>query len=171
MNTISRAVASSAAVAALSAFGDFVWATWIPRHTMVLGIGHGALLFAAVGLALGLQVGRPLRSAIGGALIGAAAAIGYYISAPATGYAAMFAAWFGIWIALAAITRRPPPGSFRTWRAAGMRGVTAAAGSGVAFYLISGIWRPFDPVGWDYATHFAAWTVAYLPGFAALMRR
>ena len=33
----------------------------------------------------------------------------------------------------------------------------------------SGIWRPFNPVGWDYAVHFAAWTIAYLPGFAALM--
>jgi hypothetical protein len=46
--------------------------------------------------------------------------------------------------------------------------VAAAAGSGLAFYLISGIWRPFDPVGWDYAVHFAAWTIAFLPGFTAL---
>jgi hypothetical protein len=34
--------------------------------------------------------------------------------------------------------------------------------------LISGIWRPFNPAGWDYAVHFAAWTAAFFPGFAAL---
>jgi hypothetical protein len=28
---------------------------------------------------------------------------------------------------------------------------------------------PFDPRGWDYARHFVYWTVAYLPGFAALL--
>ena len=51
-----------------------------------------------------------------------------------------------------------------------MPDVTAAAAvtSGTAFYAISGIWRPFDPQGWDYAVHFGAWTLAYLPGFAAL---
>jgi hypothetical protein len=49
--------------------------------------------------------------------------------------------------------------------------LAAAFGSGVAFYAISGIWRPFDPVGWDYAVHAAAWTLAYLPGFAALLVR
>jgi hypothetical protein len=28
---------------------------------------------------------------------------------------------------------------------------------------------PVDPQGWDYAVHFAAWTFAYFPGFAALL--
>ena len=42
-------------------------------------------------------------------------------------------------------------------------------GSGLGFYLISGIWRPFDPKGWDYAVHFLSWTIAYLPGFVALL--
>ena len=42
-------------------------------------------------------------------------------------------------------------------------------GSGLGFYLISGIWRPFNPQGWDYAVHFLSWTIAYLPGFLALL--
>ena|SRR5688500_16538857 len=161
------AFVASVAIAALSTFGDFVWATWIPRHTMTLGISHGAILFTAVGLALGAQAGNPLRGAVGGAAIGAAAALAYYVMAPLVGFAAMFLAWFGIWIALAALMSRlrRAPG---TWRAVATRGLAAAVGSGLAFYLISGIWRPFDPVGWDYAVHFAAWTVAFLPGFAAL---
>jgi hypothetical protein len=49
------------------------------------------------------------------------------------------------------------------------RGAVAAIASGLAFYLISGIWRPFNPQGLDYLVHFAAWTVAFAPGFAALM--
>ena len=161
------ALLSSVAIAALSTFGDFIWATWIPRHTMALGISHGASLFAAVGLALGIQAGQPLRGAVGAAVIGAAAAASYYVMAPAFGFAAMFVAWFGIWIALAAMTGRLH-GSPGTWRSVGTRGGAAAVGSGLAFYLISGIWRPFDPVGWDYAVHFAAWTIAILPGFTAL---
>ena len=50
-----------------------------------------------------------------------------------------------------------------------VRSILAAIGTGVAFYAISGIWFPFNPRGWDYALHFAAWTVAYFPGFAALL--
>ena len=65
-----------------------------------------------------------------------------------------------IWIALAFLVRNPPV----VWR-----GVLAMAGSGLGFYAISGIWRPFDPQGWDYAVHFISWTVAYLPGFLALL--
>ena len=49
------------------------------------------------------------------------------------------------------------------------RGAIAAVASGLGFYAISGIWRPFNPQGWDYAVHFGAWTVAYFPGFAALL--
>ena len=165
-----RALLSSVAIAALSTFGDFVWATWIPRHTMALGIGHGAILFAAVGLALGIQAGRPLRGAVGTAVIGAAAAVSYYVMAPGLGFTAMFVAWFGIWIALAAMTSRLHRWP-AAWRVVTTRGVAAAVGSGLAFYVISGIWRPFDPVGWDYAVHFAAWTAAYFPGFAALIGR
>jgi hypothetical protein len=161
------ALVSSVALAALSTLGDFIWATWIPRHTVALGISHGALLCAAVGLALGIQAGQPLRGAVGGAVIGAAAAVSYYVMAPALGFAAMFVAWFGLWITLAAMTGRLHRWP-ATWRVVTTRGVAAAAGSGLAFYLISGIWRPFDPVGWDYAVHFAAWTIAFLPGFTAL---
>ena len=41
--------------------------------------------------------------------------------------------------------------------------------AGLAFYLVSGIWRHFDPHTIDYAYHFACWTVAFLPGFLALL--
>ena len=52
-----------------------------------------------------------------------------------------------------------------------IRGILAMIGSGLGFYFISGIWRPFNPQGWDYAVHFLSWTIAFLPGFLALLAR
>ncbi len=54
-------------------------------------------------------------------------------------------------------------------RAALGRGGLATITSGVAFYLNSGFWFPFDPEGRDYLAHFGGWTLAYFPGFAALL--
>jgi hypothetical protein len=83
----------------------------------------------------------------------------------------MFVVWAFVWLALAIlagrILRRANP---MTWNEVFGRGVFAAISSGVAFYLISGIWRPFNPHGWDYVRHFLSWTVAYLPGFTALIK-
>jgi hypothetical protein len=80
----------------------------------------------------------------------------------------MFVAWIAVWIVLALLSEW-----LRT-RACSLRrtvmcGALAAIGSGASFYLVSGIWRPFDPAGWDYAAHFGAWIAAYLPGFAAIL--
>jgi len=166
MRGVVAALACSIAIAAVSTAGDFMWATWIERHETVYGVTHGALLFCAIGFVLGLIAGRPLRGAIGGVAIGAAAATVYYLLALVTGFVAMFVVWAGTWVALAFLyawlSRRGSAGA--VWA----RGLIAAVASGLAFYLISGIWRPFSPEGWDYAVHFAAWTAAYFPGFAAL---
>ena len=163
---MTNAIVASIAIAALSTVGDFVWATWVPQHLMIVGLVHGTALFCAIGLVLGVAAGRPGAGAFGGAVIGAAAAATFYLASPLIGYSAMFVVWFGIW------------GALGLWygRLAGvsrplLRGAIAAVASGLAFYAISGIWTPFDPQGWDYAIHFAAWTVAYLPGFAALLIR
>jgi NO-binding membrane sensor protein with MHYT domain len=92
------------------------------------------------------------------------------VLAPIAGYSVMFAVWAFVWVALAVLSGRILRSKNPlTWNEVLARGVAAAIGSGIAFYLISGIWRPFNPQGWDYAIHFLSWTVAYLPGFAALM--
>ncbi|MBI2189562.1 MAG: hypothetical protein HYU37_20935 [Acidobacteria bacterium] len=165
---MTQTLTAAVAIAALSTLGDFIWATWLPEHRAVYGFAHGLLLFCAVGLVFGLLAGRPAAAALAGAAIGAAAAGTYYVVSPLFGYAAMFVVWFVVWIALAWMYARlsataAPAGAVLA------RGVAAATASGLAFYLISGIWRPFDPQGWDYAVHFAAWTFAYFPGFAALL--
>lgn len=179
---ISSTVVGAVAVAALSTFGDFVWANWRVRNLVLYGVLHGMVIFLAIGLVLGRANGRSLAGALAGVVAGAAAAGSYYVMAPLIGYGAMFVAWMLVWMALGVITfvlrvlHSAPPGMDRVGRVAGVvfrdgigRGVLAAVTSGAAFYAVSGMWRPFDPQGWDYVDHFARWTVAYLPGFASLL--
>jgi hypothetical protein len=164
---IAAVLAASLAIAGVSTLGDLIWATSIPSHELVYGLAHGALLFSAIGLVLGVFAGRAGTGVAAGAAIGLAAAGAFYLLAPLAGFSTMFVVWAGVWMALAFLY------SYLSGRHAGgvvvARGAIAAAASGLAFYLISGIWRPFGPEGWDYAFHFAAWTFAYFPGFAALM--
>ncbi|OFW14103.1 MAG: hypothetical protein A3F70_01200 [Acidobacteria bacterium RIFCSPLOWO2_12_FULL_67_14] len=167
MKGLAQAIAASVAIAAVSTLADFIWAIWIPEHRAVYGLVHGALLFCAVGLVLGMLAGRPAPGALGGLVIGGAAAALFYAASPLAGYSAMFLAWCGVWMALAGWYAR-----LRGVAVSGTvlaRGAAAATASGLAFYSISGIWMPFDPAGWDYLLHFAAWTAAYVPGFAAIL--
>lgn len=156
----------SLAIAALSTLGDFIWAGLGLRHRIPYGLTHGTLLFAGVGLALGTVARRAGAGILAGALLGFAAAGSFYLLFPILGYA-MFAVWFLVWVALALLYDGLGP---RAGLASAIgRGLAAGIVSGIAFYLISGIWFPFDPEGWDYLVHFGAWTLAYLPGFAALL--
>ncbi len=155
-------------MAGVSTIGDFIWATWIPRHRPIYGLTHGTMLFLCLGLYLGACAGRPAIGAGAGALLGFLAAGSFYELAPLTGYWVMFVLWIAVWVGLgflngAVLQKRSGI------REALVRGVVAAIGSGLAFYAVSGIWFPFRPRGWDYGVHFLSWTVAYLPGFAALL--
>lgn len=163
-----RAFVGAVFIAAVSTLGDFIWATVIPRHMPRYGLTHGALLFLCVGLYLGVLAKKPTVGAIGGAAIGLLAAASFYVLAPLAGYSIMFGSWFAVWIALAVLNGRvlrPGEPLGRMF----IRGVVAAIASGIAFYAVSGIWFPFRPHGWDYAVHFGAWVVAYLPGLLALL--
>lgn len=183
--TLVSALMGALLLAALSTFGDFVWANWRVRHLMLYGIVHGMVLFLAIGLFLGTRAGAPLLGSVAGVLAGAGAAGSFYLLAPLVGYSAMFVAWMLVWIALGFIslwltTRaagRGLAGRSASVPAGGLlmqglgRGAIAAVASGAAFYTVSGMWFPFNPAGWDYAVHFASWTVAFLPGFVALLWR
>jgi hypothetical protein len=179
------ALAGALLLAALSTLGDFIWANWRVRHLMLYGVLHGMAIFLAIGLVLGGRSGAPLLGAIAGVVAGAAAAGSFYLLAPVMGYSAMFLSWVLVWIALGLINlwltmrataRRLGAGSSSVTSGAPLteglgRGVVAALASGAAFYAVSGMWFPFNPAGWDYAVHFASWTIAFLPGFAALLWR
>lgn len=158
-------IAASLAVAAVSTLGDAVWAHWIPQHRPIYGLLHGSLLFASIGFVLGVIRGAPGSTTLLGMAIGLVAAGSFYVLVPIAGYSVMFLVWSGVWIALAFLSG-PARSSHQ---ALVLRGLIAGVGSGLAFYAISGIWQPFNPQGADYVVHFLAWTVAYLPGFAALI--
>ena len=167
---IGRVIIGAALIAAVSTLGDFVWAGLHLEHRKAYGLAHGGLLFLCIGAYLGAIEGRTGKGALSGALIGVAAAGMFYLLAPFAGYSIMFVVWVFIWLALAVLAGRSVRTSRRgSWRGTIGRGAVAMIGSGLGFYAISGIWRPFDPQGWDYATHWVSWTVAYLPAFLALL--
>jgi len=184
-HTFLSALTGAVLLAALSTMGDFVWANWRVRHLMLYGIVHGMAIFLAIGLFLGGRTGAPLLGGVAGVVAGAAAAGSFYLFAPVLGYSAMFLSWVLVWIALGLINlwlmvrataRQPGAGSSSIMAGVLLkdglgRGVIAALASGAAFYAVSGMWFPFNPAGWDYAVHFASWTFAFLPGFAALLWR
>lgn len=164
------ALLGAVVIGAINTLGDFVWAHYIPRHRAVFGLAHGALLLMALGLYLGVLRRRPALGALGGALVGLAAAAGYYALVRLIGFSAMLVSWMALWIGFAMLDARllqrlVPLGE------ALVRGVVAAAGSGLAFYAVSGIWTRPRPGGPDYGYNFLCWTVAFLPGFMALLVR
>jgi hypothetical protein len=163
------AIIAALVLGAASTFGDFLWAGLSLRHRMVYGLVHGALICLAIGAFVGWGARRVLASLAAGPVIGVLAAGFFYVLAPRFGYYAMFPAWMFFWMCFALLQ-----GGLRRERArmpAVARGLVAALASGVAFYAISGIWTRPAPGGPNYLYHFAAWSIAFLPGFAALFAR
>jgi len=165
---VSGAIVGALVTAAVSTAGDYLWKNVLPHGIPIYWFAHGALLFLTVGLCLGLPSRKPIPGAIGGMAVGLAATAGFALLRPLIGYTGIFVMYFALWIGLGLLAgrvleKRDTPAIVVT------RSVLASIGSGLGFYTISGIWFPFNPQGWDYATHFVYWTIAYLPGFAALL--
>jgi hypothetical protein len=169
------ALVGAAVLAALSTTADFVWANWRVRHLAFYGVLHGVAIFLATGWYLGWLAGRPAAGAIAGIIAGAAGAGSFYAMAPFMGYYAMFVSWILVWTVLGVINRmlrdnRLTGGVLVALPPMLFRGVIAALASGAAFYVVSGMWFPFNPsTAADYFEHFGRWTFAFLPGFAALL--
>jgi hypothetical protein len=160
------AILASVLLAAVSTLGDFVWAHWSIRHRMVYGLIHGAVICLSIGAVVGWRAGRPAAGALVGPVVGVAAAGAFYLLASTLGWLAMLPAWMLFWICFAILQARLDRD--RALGPALVRGVVAALLSGVAFYLVSGMWT--NPPRGDphYAGNFLRWAVAFLPGFLAL---
>lgn len=169
MPGITSAAAGALIIAALNTFGDFAWARWITSHRAAFGLLHGTLLCLAIGLYLGALRRRAVRGALAGAAIGLGAAAGYYALAALMGYAAMFVLWMALWAAFGLLHGRALGEPRSSLGEALARGALTAVGSGLGFYAISGIWTRHAPGPPNYAYHFCCWTVAFLPGFLALL--
>lgn len=154
-------------VALVATLGDFIWFEYGVRHTALHGILHGAVLLLAVGLVLGHHAGKLGRGAVGGVAAGVAGALAFYAVDTVAGYlGALIAAWVFMWIVLAAVAAwlRGDLSAVSTWA---LPGVLAAIGSGLTFYLVSGIWTD-HPDSRNYLWHLVAWTIAWAPGVFAL---
>jgi hypothetical protein len=164
------ALVGALVTAAVSTLGDYLWANVLPHRVPIYGFAHGLILFLTVGACLGWPARRPLAGAIGGAIVGLTSTGLFYLLQPFIGYNALFVLFVVLWIELGLLTGRILQ-QRDTMRIVLLRSVLAAVGSGLGFYAISGIWFPFNPHGWDYAKHFVYWTLAYLPGYLALLWR
>jgi hypothetical protein len=159
------ALIASALLAVVATLGDFVWEYWNIRHTATYGVIHGAAFCLAIGAAIGVRAGRPWFGILAGPLIGVFAAGVFYMLAPALRMNAMFPAWMLFWVCFAFLQRqlRDEP----AWRALA-RGLAAAVLSGIAFYLVSGIWTDRANGGPNYLRNLLSWAFAFFPGFASL---
>ena len=157
--------------AAVSTLGDYLWKNVLPHGLPIYWFAHAIVLFSTVGVCLGLPSNKPLAGALGAVAIGCLATAGFYFLQPLMGYAAMFLLFFALWFGLGVLTGRVLQRRDSIERRSSCAALLAAVGSGLGFYVISGIWMPFNPQGLDYVKHFVYWTIAYLPGFAALLLR
>jgi len=173
VKALGRIVLGAAALGAISTLGDLIWALWLPRHQVHWGILHGALLCWFLGLVLGsLAIGRRAgwRMGLWELGVGSIAAGSFYLLAPWLGWGAMFVSWMVLWLLTALVLKHLEKNGESAPMAFG-RGALAAVLSGFVFYLISGIWTDPEPGGPNYLVHFGAWSLAFLPGFAALLFR
>lgn len=154
-------------VALVATLGDFVWFEYGVVHTPAHGILHGAVLLLAVGLVLGDHARARARGAAGGVAAGVAGALVFYAVVGPAGYlGALVAAWVFMWIVLAAVAAWLHGELMRVRRWI-LPGALAAVGSGITFYLVSGIWTD-HPSARNYVWHLVAWTIAWAPGVFAL---
>jgi len=160
-----HAVLASLALGLVMTAGDFLWSALNIRHRVVYGLIHGAVMCLCLAVAIGVRAGKPGRAALAGPLIGVIAAASFYALVPVLRWGALFPAWMVFWILFAFLQQRLDRNE--RLATATLRGITAALLSGVAFYLVSGIWTN-EARYRSMAIHFAAWSVAFLPGFAAL---
>ncbi len=160
------ALIGAVVLGAASTVGDMLWAGLSLRHRVAYGLAHGAVICLLIGAFVGWRAGRPASGLAAGPVIGVLSAGLFYVLAPWMRYSAMFPAWMFFWLCFAAlqtILRRE-----QGWKQAIGRGLAAAVLSGAAFYAISGIWTNPPRQGPRYLYNFIAWTLAFLPGFAAL---
>jgi len=166
---MTTALVGAIVLGVLSTFYDFLWAHFEVRHSVVNGLVHGMTLLSVAGLVLAWPR-RAVAGLAGGAAVGLLAAASFYAFYPLLGYLwAIVAAWMLLWLlfgALEAWLRGAPPVSAPVL----LRGVVAAALSGAAFYLVSGMWTDHSAAP-NYLRNLASWTFAFFPGFAALLWR
>jgi hypothetical protein len=170
LRVLTPALIGSVLLATLSTVADYVWFLDIPRHQVLSGSIHGAVLFAALGAYLGWRKGKFAVGLVGGLLSGVIAALSFYALAPLGGYNMMLVSWVLLWIMLATL-QTYLDGRLDVAKAAGRGIVTSiAAALGFAVVLFQ-LYRGWPPESFSVFRHFMAWSMAYLPGLYVLLKK
>lgn len=173
------ALLAAALLGLVSAFADWLWAAHLTDGALLPAVVHGTAIFALLGTVLSLEAdsGRSLgRHLLALPVLGLVVAGGFYPVAALVGYLpALLASWLAMWVGLA-LARRWATRSLEPMREALLRGLVAGIASGVGFWAISGIWTEPGPSPVDFGlrqhgVRALQWTLAFLPGFVALMWR
>lgn len=170
MQGLRQVLIGSLVMALTSAVADAFWAAALPEHRTVYGLVHGGIVLGVLGFVLARLGGarRPALGALAGVLIGVGAAALFYVLYVLVGNVAIILSWMALWLAFAMLNEALASDSETISRAI-TRGAVAAVASGLAFWLVSGMWLgPHDP-GPLYVRNVVYWFVAFLPGFAALL--
>jgi hypothetical protein len=167
---MTRLLIGIAVVSAVATTGDYIWYEIGVPHRMWAGVAHGALLLTAVGGVLGAASGRTAAGLPIGTVAGVAGALAYYALAPMMAQSgAMLVAWAALWIVIALLDGRFVRRGTRPASHALVQGASAAALSGVTFYLVVGsLWGRAPAGGRNYLLQFALWTIAWAPGILAI---
>jgi hypothetical protein len=170
LRVLTPALIGSVLLATLSTVADYVWFLDVPRHQVLSGSIHGAVLFAALGAYLGWRTGKLWIGLAGGLVSGLIAALSFYALAPLGGYNMMLVSWVLLWIMLAAL-QTYLDGRLDVAKAAGRGIVTSiAAALGFAVVLFQ-LYRGWPPESFSVFRHFIAWSMAYLPGLYVLLKK
>ena len=180
---VQATLGASLVLGAVSTFGDWLWTHYIPDGAIIPGIAHGVIIFLVIAFVLAATARREdgADSAAIRRLLWALPVAGAVIAAsfyplymvlgflgPLARYlTSLLITWVAMWLVLAWLYAGASGGHEGTQRTL-IRGALAAVGSGLAFWAISGIWTKAQPGGPNYLWHFACWSFAFLPGFAAL---
>lgn len=166
------AIGAAGFLGALSTLGDWVWVRFIPDGAVVPGVVHGMVIFVALALVLGWAAGSRratwrLLAAL--PLAGLLIAALFYPLAYAIGYLqALIVTWALMWLTLA-VSQRWASQSREALSRSMARGLVAALGSGLAFWAISGMWTNSGLAAGNYPLRLSLWTLAFVPGFLALI--
>lgn len=156
----------------LSTFGDWLWTHYLEDGAIVPGIVHGAVILLAMAAVLAWASGsaRAWRILLPSLpILGVVLAASFYPIAMTTGYLpALLITWIAMWLGTSWLNNRAR-GMTESASRTLLRGTNAALFSGLAFWLIAGIWTQPSPDGPNYWVHFVSWTFAFLPGFLSLL--
>lgn len=161
-----EALAAAAILGGLNTIGDYATAVLELQSRPLYALARAAVIGYCLGGIVGARARQIFIGAISGLLIGIFVGIGYQALTPSLGWRALLVAAPVFWIGFSFLETVLHGDS--TAAAALLRGLAAAAVSGLVFYVIASAWpepKPNDP---NLARLLVVWIGGFFPGFLLL---